>query len=186
VSGHPARSRATDRRFYGVASAIVAEFPEGQKDDTEEGRVPLRFPWFDPAMVTLPCRVSQLYAGNGFGSMWRPEVGDEVLVAFVHGDMREPIVLGGLYNGKDKPFTHPDQDTDQKVLVTKGVHRIIFDDRAKTVTVATKSGTSITLDGDGANVTISADAKITLKARDIELKADGGDVTIHGQTIRLN
>ncbi len=186
MSGHQARSRATDRRFYGVASAIVAEFPEGQQDDTKEGRVPLRFPWFDPAMVTPPCRVCQVYAGNGYGSMWRPEVGDEVLVAFVHGDMRDPIVLGGLYNGLDKPFTHPDQGTDQKVLVTKGGHRIIFDERAKAITVATEKGTSITLDGDGHNVTISAGAKITIKAHDIELKADGGDVTIHGKTIRLN
>jgi phage baseplate assembly protein V len=185
VTGQP-RIRSTDRRYYGVASAVVADFEQGAQDDTKEGRVPLRFPWFDPTMVTPPCRVSQLYAGNGYGSMWRPEVGDEVLVAFVHGDMREPIVLGGLYNGQDKPFTHPDRSTDQKALVTKGKHRVVFDDKAKTITVMTESGTSITLDGDGKNVTISADAKITLEARDIELKAKGGDVTITGSTIRLN
>lgn len=182
MSGRQSRSRSTDRRYYGVASAVVAGF----KDDTHEGRVSLRFPWFDPKMETPPCRVSQLYAGNGYGSVWTPEKDDEVVVAFVHGDMRDPIVLGGLYNGKDKPFTHRDDQTDRKVLVTKGGHRIVFDDKAKTVTVATKSGTSITLDGDGSNVTISADAKITLKARDIDLVADGGDVTVSGKTIRLN
>jgi len=137
-------------------------------------------------MVTLPCRVAQLYAGDGYGAMWRPEVGDEVLVGVVHGDVRDPIVRGGLYNGKDKTVTHPDDSTDQKVFVTKAGPRIVFDDKASSITVATKSGTSITLDGDGKNVTISADAKITLKARDIELTADGGDVTVKGQKIRLN
>ena len=186
MSGRMSRSRGYDRRFFGVASAVVAEFEQGKQDDTKEGRVPLRFPWFDRKMVTPPCRVAQLYAGNNYGAMWRPEEGDEVLVAFVHGDMREPIVLGGLYNGVDKPFTHPDQNTDQKALVTKGGHRIVFDDKANTITVATKSGTSITLDGDGSNVTISADAKLTLAARDIEIKADGGDVKVTGTNIRLN
>jgi phage baseplate assembly protein V len=186
MSGRSPLSRVTDRRYYGVVPAIVTAFPEGEEDSTHEGRVPLRFPWFDPRMITPPCRVAQLYAGDGYGAMWRPEVGDEVLVGFVHGDMRAPIVLGGLYNGVDKPVTHPDSSTDQKVFVTKGGHRIVFDDKASTVTVATKSGTSITLDGDGKNVTISADAKITLRAKDIELTADGGDVTVSGQTIRLN
>ena len=51
------------------------------------------------------CRVVQPYAGNGYGAVFVPEKGDEVLVAFVHGDMRFPIVIGGLYNGKDKPPT---------------------------------------------------------------------------------
>jgi phage baseplate assembly protein V len=188
MSRHRPLSRATERRYYGVVPAIVVPFPEGEEDSAKEGRVCLRFDWFDPRMVTGPCRVAQLYAGNGYGAMWRPEVGDEVLVGFVHGEMREPIVLGGLYNGLDKPFTHPDDSTDQKAFVTKGGHRIVFDDKAKSVTVATKSGTSITLDGDGKKVTISADAKITLKARDIELTADSdvGEVKIRGKTIRLN
>lgn len=184
MNGRRALSRATDTRYYGVASAIVVDFPDGESDTTQEGRVPLRLPWLDE--TTKPCRVSQLYAGNGYGSMWRPEVGDEVLVAFVHGDVREPIILGGLYNGQDKPVSPPDESSDQKVFVTKEGHRIVFDDKAGSITVATKSGTSITLDGDGKKVTISADAKITLKAKDIELTADGGDVTIHGQKIRLN
>ena len=52
----------------------------------------------------VPRRASS-YAGNGYGSFFVPEVGDEVLVAFVQGDMRYPIILGGLYNGEDKPPT---------------------------------------------------------------------------------
>jgi uncharacterized protein involved in type VI secretion and phage assembly len=186
MSGRSPLSPVTDRRYYGVVSAVVAPPPDDKEDSSQEGQVWLRFPWFDPRMATGPCRVAQVYAGNGYGAMWRPEEGDEVLVGFVHGEMRDPIVIGGLYNGKDKPFTHPDKQTDQKVFVTKAGHRIVFDDKANLVTIATKSGTSITLDGDGKNVTISADAKLMLKARDIELTADGGDVTVSGNTIRLN
>ena len=46
-------------------------------------------------------------AGDGRGMMILPEVGDEVLVAYDQGDMRRPYVLGGLYNGKDKPNLGP-------------------------------------------------------------------------------
>ena len=74
------------------------------------------------------CRVAQLYAGGGYGSFFPPEKGDEVLVAFVQGDMRIPIVLGGLYNGQDKPSTSRDGGKDQKLIRTRGGHQLLFDD----------------------------------------------------------
>ena len=51
----------------------------------------------------LECRMCNSYAGNNYGFYFVPQVGDEVLVAFIQGDMRLPVILGGLYNGKDKP-----------------------------------------------------------------------------------
>ena len=61
----------------------------------------------------------RLYAGAGYGAFWIPELQDEVLVAFIHGDMRQPIVVGGLYNGVDKPPSHRADDKDEKVLAPK-------------------------------------------------------------------
>jgi uncharacterized protein involved in type VI secretion and phage assembly len=180
------RSRSTDRRFYGLVTGIVAE-PRKEDPPSPEGRIPVSLRWYDKSFVLPRCRVAQLYAGNGFGAFWKPEVGTEVTLAFIQGDMRDPIVLGGLYNGKDRPgATAPAKGDDKKVLVTKGEHQIVFDDKAQSITVATKSGTSVTLDGKGSQVTIAADTKITIKARDIEIVADGGDVTVSGTTIRLN
>ena len=46
-------------------------------------------------------------AGKGRGLFYLPEVGDEVLVAFEHGDIRRPYVIGSLYNGSDKPREGP-------------------------------------------------------------------------------
>jgi uncharacterized protein involved in type VI secretion and phage assembly len=88
-----------DQHFYGIAEALVVD----NEDPLGEGRVKVTYPWLDQSMQTEWCRVCQLYAGNGYGSFFVPEKDDEVLVAFVHGDMTEPIVIGGLYNGKDKP-----------------------------------------------------------------------------------
>ena len=118
------RARATDQRYYGVVEAVVTDV----NDKDKEGRVKMKYPWFDENMETEWCRVSQIYAGNGYGAFFIPEVGDEVLVAFVHGDMRRPIIIGGLYNGKDKPPSERTDEKDQKMIRTKGKHELLFDD----------------------------------------------------------
>ena len=98
------RSLSTDQRYYGVYEALVSDV----NDPANEGRVKIKMPWFDEQMETEWCRVRQFYAGNGYGAFFVPEVGDEVLIAFIQGDMRQPIILGGLYNGNDKPPSHRD------------------------------------------------------------------------------
>jgi uncharacterized protein involved in type VI secretion and phage assembly len=142
-----------------VVEALVVE-----NDGDDEGRVKLKFPWFDGgATVTDWCRVSQLYAGNGYGSVFVPEKGDEVLVAFIHGDMRFPIVLGGLYNGVDKPPTARTGGRDQKMIRTKAGHEVLLDDGAKEIRITT---------AQGGNVTVTATGDITLKAQKVTVDAD--------------
>ncbi|OLF10301.1 type IV secretion protein Rhs [Actinophytocola xinjiangensis] len=157
------RARSTDRRYYGLAEAIVVE-----NEGDDEGRVKLRFDWFDGgATVTDWCRVSQLYAGGGYGSVFVPEVGDEVLVAFVHGDMRFPIVLGGLYNGVDKPPTARTDGRDQKIIRTRAGHEVLLDDGEKQIRITT---------AEGGSVTVAADGTITLKAPTVVVEADAIDL----------
>jgi len=157
------RARSTDRRYYGVVEAIVAE-----NDGDDEGRVKLKFPWFDGgATITEWCRVSQLHAGNGYGSVFVPEKDDEVLVAFVHGDMRFPVVLGGLYNGVDKPPTARKDGRDQKVIRTKAGHEVLLDDGAKEIRITT---------AQGGTMTVTATGEITLDATKVTVKADKIDL----------
>src|SRR5437016_14680683 len=119
------QTRALDKKYYGVVQGIVTEVEDEQG---KEGRVKVQFPWFDDQMETEWCRVRQFYAGNGYGAFFIPEVSDEVLVAFIHGDMRQPIILGGLYNGQDKPPSSRQKDKDEKLIRNKGGHRITLDD----------------------------------------------------------
>lgn len=177
------RARSTDRRFYGVVEAIVEE-----NEGDDEGRVKVRFPWFDGTSVTDWCRVSQLYAGQGYGSVFVPEKGDEVLVAFVHGDMRFPIVLGGLYNGVDKPPTARTDGRDQKLIRTKHGHEVLLDDTSGKAAVRVKSaaGHVIELDDEGkairitaaagGSVTVSADGEVTLKAPKVTIDSSSIDL----------
>ena len=167
------RSRSTDRRYYGVVEAIVAKVTD---DPEHECRVTLRFPFFDGATAESDwCRVVQPYAGNGYGAVFVPEEGDEVLVAFVHGDMRFPIVLGGLYNGVDKPPTDRTASQDQKLIKTKHGHQVLLDDSQgqEAIRITTAGGHELILDDASGTVAVTGNGvKITLE--------DSGTVTVQG------
>ncbi len=164
------RSRSTDQRYYGVAEGLVTDVNDPQK----LGRVKLKFPWFDPDMETEWCRVRQFYAGNDYGAFFIPEVGDEVLVAFIHGDMRLPIILGGLYNGQDKPPSHRASDKDEKMIRTKGGHQIILDDTSGSEKISI-------VDAKGDNSIV-----IDTVANSITIKSNKGKLVFEGQGIEIN
>ncbi|BBH69379.1 phage tail protein [Actinoplanes sp. OR16] len=179
------RSRSTDQRYYGVASAIV-EVAEGD----DECRVKVSLPWFDPGTVSDWVPVVQPYAGGGYGFCFVPEKGDEVLVAFVHGDMRFPIVIGGLYNGVDKPPAARKDGRDQKLIHTRHGHQILMDDEQSqaAVRITSAAGHVVELDDQGkairvtaaagAQVSVTADGQITLESK--------AGVTLKAPTVSLD
>lgn len=179
------RSRSTDRRYYGVVEALVASVTD---DPEQECRVTLRFPFFDGATAETDwCRVAQPYAGNGYGAVFVPEVGDEVLVAFVHGDMRFPVVLGGLYNGVDKPPTHRTASQDQKMVKTKHGHQVVLDDSQgqEAIRITTAGGHELILDDAGATVAVTGNGvKITLDDSGT-VTVQGTNVTVQGSTVSV-
>jgi uncharacterized protein involved in type VI secretion and phage assembly len=171
------RYRSTDQRYYGVFEALVAE----NEDPDQEGRVKLRFPWFDGGQeVSDWCRVAQLYAGNGFGSHFIPEKDDEVLVAFMHGDMRFPRVLGGLYNGMDKAPSKRTAASDEKLIRTKGGHELLLDDSSggEAIRLRTRGGHEVLLD--------DASRKIEIKGSGVSVTLeDSGTVTVTAATVKV-
>ncbi|MGQ4484606.1 VgrG-related protein [Streptomyces sp. SAS_281] len=90
-------------RMPGLAIGVVTDIREGR--GRERGSVRLKFPWLDDTYVTDWVRTVQ-WGGQGGGGVFSPEVNDEVLVGFEQGLIDSPYVLGGLYNGVDKPSPH--------------------------------------------------------------------------------
>jgi phage protein D/phage baseplate assembly protein gpV len=170
---------------HAVGPAVVVGVVTNNKDDQGLGRVKVKLPWFgddesDWARIVTPS------AGSGRGIYWLPEVNDEVLVAFEHGDPHRPFILGGLWNGQDKPPKDNSSVVDGGGAVTK---RIIQSRSGHTITLDDSSGGgSITIaDSSGSNViTIDTSSnKITLSAQgDLELKAVG-TVKVSGMAVQV-
>ncbi len=124
-------------KIAGALPGIVVG-PQGESKHVDEfGRVRVRFPWRNPAFSNQTegdagwVRVAQLATGNGTGAMWIPEINDEVVVAFEHGDPNRPVILGNMWNGKDLPPTSlPDNQFHalfQNRSVSGMTNEILFD-----------------------------------------------------------
>ena len=108
--------RSSKPRVHGVQTGTVIG-PKGQEIHTDEfGRVRVQFPWDregkndDDASCWM--RVSQGWAGTGFGMINIPRVGQEVLVTFLDGDPDEPVVAGRVFNALNPvPYKLPENKT---------------------------------------------------------------------------
>ena len=106
---------APPRRTYvpvvhGPQTAVVVG--EGEIDCDEYGRILVRFHWDLENAYSMRCRVSQNWAGNGWGGMVIPRIGMEVVVEFLEGDPDKPLVIGCVYNGKNAvPYSLPANKT---------------------------------------------------------------------------
>jgi type VI secretion system secreted protein VgrG len=76
------------------------------------GRVIVRFPWDRAGKCSCRVRVSQDWAGQGWGMINIPRVGQEVIVSFLEGDPDRPIITGRVYNAEQTvPYPLPDNQT---------------------------------------------------------------------------
>lgn len=95
------------RRVSGSQSAIVVGPPGEEIHCDEFGRVMVRFHWERQAQPGTTdgwwVRVKQTWAGNGFGALFLPRVGMEVIVEFLGGNPDDPVITGALYNGQNLP-----------------------------------------------------------------------------------
>ncbi|WP_274919553.1 VgrG-related protein [Streptomyces sp. WZ-12] len=86
-----------------VAKVVAVKSDKNTPDHVKDrGQVKLKLPWLSETYETDWVRTVQLGGVRG-GGVISPEVGDEVLIGFEQGRLDHPYVLGGLYNGKDKP-----------------------------------------------------------------------------------
>lgn len=162
-------ARHDDAPLTGVAPAVVVE----NIDATGQGRVQLELPWLPD--VRPWARVAAVGAGGGRGFYSLPQKGDEVLVAFAHGDVTEPYVLGCLWSAGGKPPTNEPQAPDtRRILRTPKGHEMDFDDAKQSITLKTITGHTAELKPDAIRLaTAQGTASITLEA--------SGTVTIEGQ-----
>lgn len=173
-----------ETRFYGVALGTVVD----NMDTTGSGRVQVHLPWLPSLDVWA--RVAVLSAGLATGTYFIPQVDEEVLVAFNHGDVRDAYVVGCLWNQTDNPpARQPLDPVNKRLIVTPAGHEIALDDLEQSVTVTTSTNQKITLDQQkieleaaGGKVTIQTAGTITVQANTrLELKAP--TISIEGQTI---
>jgi uncharacterized protein involved in type VI secretion and phage assembly len=146
--------------------------------------------------LPLWARVVAPFAGDDRGAFFMPDIDDEVLIVFLQGDPRHPLVLGGLWSGVNAApasvgaggnivkrirskngiqITMEDQQGQETLtLETPGGQSVTLKDGPGTITVADSNGNSIKLDTSG--ITVNAASTVKVQAAKIDVSA--GMVTV--------
>ena len=175
--------RSPDGRRHGVAIGVVVD----THDSDGSGRVKVRLPAFDDALEVW-ARVAAPGAGDGRGAWLPPALDDEVVVAFQGGDMRQPVVVGALWSGKDK---RPAAGDGEWVIESPTGARLCFGTvdglaRGHALKLTTESGNTVELRRDGAIlITDGLGCSVRLEAGKVVITANG-NVEVNASTVRLN
>ena len=190
--------------FYGVYPAVVTDIV----DADGQGRVKIRLPWSpdgDGNAYEAWARLATMMAGSDRGSWFIPDVDDEVLVAFMAGNPRHPLVIGAMWNGTDAPpesmdsagnnykkvlrsrngvkVTLDDTDGSESLkLETPGGQQVLLKDGPGAIEIQDSNGNSVKLETSG--ITVNASAKVTVNGSLIELSA--GTVTVNAGLSRFS
>ena len=190
----------------GPVVGVVTEVGEGEFI----GKVKVKLPSQDANLVTDWARLVSLGAGPNRGLLLKPHINDEVLVMFEDGDTRRPVVLGGLWNGKDKLAGPPlikSGEPQEWLLKSRLGHTITVRDGAEpakqNVEIALKDqsiklylgmdkveliglqGKTMQLKVGDASITFTANGDIDIKATKINLTATA-DLTLKGVNLKAN
>lgn len=192
-----------DGHITGVVTAMVTNL----NDPDNLGRVKVKYPWLGDNIESDWVRIATPMAGAQRGWYYLPEVNDEVLVAFEHGDPHRPYIVGALWSNTDKPPKPNSQvcsggKVNQRILKSRSGHIVTLDDTdgQEQISIVDKTGNNqivikspnnsmqIKVQGD---LTIEAQGKITIKGtqgvdmsstQKVEVKGQAGvDVTSQAQ-----
>jgi uncharacterized protein involved in type VI secretion and phage assembly len=149
--------------------AIVTD----NKDPDKLGRVKVKIPALTEQETTWWTPIIMLGAGKNRGWFFIPEVDDEVLVMFEHGDPNRPIVVGAIWNGVDKPPDKNPGENPRRLIKSRQGSRLVFDDEKDLIIVEDGTGKGrITVDAKNNKIIIEA------LAGDVAIQAPTGELKI--------
>jgi len=148
-----------------IATVVSNSDPQGQ------GRVSVKFDWqlhdttnFIRMMSPDAGGTDQITQNRGYVAI--PEVGDQVMVGFVHNHPDRPFVMGGMFHGG--VALGGGADNRVKSIMTRSGHKVVFTED-ESIIITDKSGNEIHLDTTGSNINITAPETMTLTCKNMNI-----------------
>jgi phage protein D len=205
ISGRSARTlleliRPPEDRDW--SNSLVVGLVTNNKDPDGMGRVRVKFPSLSDKEESAWARIATPSAGKERGLLMMPQPNEEVIVGFEHGDTRRPIVVGSLFNGRDKPGAELEQNKDGtfSVLSDEKIHQHSKKDfeikSDQNMTVEVQSNKTETIKGNYKNeatgngnlkaqqYVIEAGSSMTVKGVNVTVEASG-PLTLKGATVDI-
>jgi uncharacterized protein involved in type VI secretion and phage assembly len=192
---------------WGSIGLVVGTVTAVTGDPDSAGRVKVKFPTLSASDESTWARLMAPGAGSGMGIHYNPEVNDEVLVGFEHGDHRYPVVLGGLWSKKNKPpvgtaadpvvsrliksrlghlleLSDGDSDAKKHIALTlaDGANKLRLG--ADKTDIEVKSGNVFTIKSGSAKIAIDGSGNISIEGGKIDIKATQ-DLSLKGMNVNI-
>jgi uncharacterized protein involved in type VI secretion and phage assembly len=179
--GHLTGQDAELNKIYGAVIAVITD----NNDPMMEGRMKVKYPWMPPGDLGSEvssgwARMASLGGGKNGGIFFTPEVNDEVLVVFEHGDVSYPFIVGVLWNKIDRPPGTPGTvvgggKVNQRIIKSRSGHVIVLDDTQgkEKITILDKNKNGIEIDSVKNEMTITTAGNLTIDV--------GGKLTINSK-----
>ncbi len=184
------------------SASLVVGVVTNNNDPDQMGRVRVKFPSLSDKEESAWARIATPSAGNGRGLLMLPQPEEEVIVGFEHGDTRRPIVVGSVFNGRDKP-------TEELLIEKKGSFGLVSNEKIhqhskkdfeiksdQNMTVEVQSNKTETIKGNFKNeatgngnlkaqqYVIEAGSSMTVKGVNVTVEASG-PLTLKGATVDI-
>lgn len=173
----------------------IAKVVKLEGDPYSEYKIQIEIPVLNDKENTLWARLGAMWASPQYGSFFIPDVGDEVIVAFINNDPNQAVVIGSLYSSKQKPPYELEAKNDIHAIVTKSGMKIEFKEEDKVISIETPGGNKIQisdkdkgiqLTDQNSNKIIMNDSEVTIEsAKALNLKAKTNIVIEAGANLNI-
>jgi uncharacterized protein involved in type VI secretion and phage assembly len=205
ISGRSSRSlmevmRQPKERDW--SASLVVGLVTNNNDPDQMGRVRVKYPSLSDSEESAWARIATPSSGNARGLLMLPQVNEEVIVGFEHGDTRRPIVIGSVFNGRDKPGADLMQNRDGSfaLLSNEKIHQHSKKDfeikSDQNMTVEIKQDETHTVKGKyehnttgtgklkAQTYTVEAGTTMTVKGANVTVEASAS-LTLKGATVDI-
>jgi len=165
-----------------------------ENDPDGDDRILVRLPVVDAGEQGVWARIATVGAGDIRGFVFRPEIGDEVVVGFIHDDPNQPIILGSANSSANPSPITPSDDNHEKGLITRGEIKLLINDDHPSVLIEMPSGKKVSVNDDdgeivitddhGNSVVMNANGLLLESSADITIKASG-DLNLEGTNVNI-
>ena len=184
------------------SATLVVGVVTNNNDPDQMGRVRVKYPSLSDSEESAWARIATPSAGNARGLLMLPQPNEEVIIGFEHGDTRRPIVVGSVFNGRDKPGADLIQNRDGSfaVLSNEKVHmhsKKDFEIKSdQNMTVEIKQDEKHTVKGSythdttgtgklkAQSYTVEAGTSMTVKGVSVTVEASAS-LTLKGATVDI-
>lgn len=167
----------------GIQGLHIGKVTNLKDSKSERFQIEVELPTINSESNKIWARLGNMYASNGYGAFFVPDVGDEVILGFLNNNPCNPVILGSLYSNQSKPPYEFTAENNTRAFVSKSKLVIELEEEKKVITIKTPANNKIVISDEdkGIQITDQNSNKIIMNDKGIRIESSN-DLTLKAAT----